>query len=138
MGVACPAMLRQMIVRPLPTDATTSESSSTAAPAARPPTTPAECTAFYGTYDMTLKLSSGKASCGPILGSRWTLSGNADCSNFSVYETGSTITFTGTIGTDGRFRATGSGATIEGAVKGPQISATDTNPDCTFTVTGSR
>nr|QIQ10817.1 hypothetical protein GLBDPPGF_00023 [uncultured bacterium] len=97
-----------------------------------------DCTALYGTYDMRLKLSAGKASCGPAFGSQWTLSGNANCSNFRVYETGSTITFIGTIGNDGRFKATGSGATIEGTVEGRQISAIDTNPDCTFTVTGSR
>ena len=123
----------------LPIGATTSQPSPTAATTVQSATqAEAECSAFYGTYDMTLKLSSGKASCGPIFGSRWTLSGSPDCSNFRVFETGSTITFIGTIETDGRFKATGSEATIEGTVKGRQISATDTNPDCTFTVTGSR
>ena len=123
----------------LPTAATTSQPSPTAATTAQLATpAEAECTAFYGTYAMTLKLLSGKASCGPVFGSRWTLSGREDCSNFRVYETGSTITFSGTIDANGRFKATGSEATIEGTVKGRQIDATDTNPDCTFTVTGSR
>jgi hypothetical protein len=98
----------------------------------------ANCTAFYGTYDMTLKQSSGAATCGATFGSRWTFSGNADCSNFTVLETGSNITFRGTINSDGKFKATGSGATIEGRATGSQVTGTDTNPTCTFAVSGHR
>jgi TIR domain-containing protein len=100
--------------------------------------TPADCTALYGTYDMTLTLSSGAASCDRSLGSRWTFSGNTDCSNFKVIEAGSNITFHGTISSSGKFKATGSGATIEGGVTGNQIIGTDTNSACAFTVAGKR
>ena len=99
---------------------------------------PANCTAFYGPYDVTLKQSSGPTSCGPTVGSRWTFSGNPDCSNFTVFETGSNITFRGTINPDGKFTATGSGATIEGRATGSEITGTDVNPTCAFAVSGHR
>lgn len=99
---------------------------------------PAACTAFYGTYEVALTLSSGAASCGTTFGSRWTLSGKADCSNFEVFEVGSNIRFRGTIRSDGTFKATGSGATIDGRVAGNQIAGSDTNPACTFKVSGHR
>jgi len=99
---------------------------------------PAQCAGLYGTYDVSLQRSSGDASCGPTFGSRWTLSGNADCTDFRVIEAGSNITFRGTISSNGKFKAAGSGAMIEGTVSGGQITGTDTNPTCSFTVSGQR
>ena len=53
-------------------------------------------------------------------------------------ETGSNITFRGTISSEGKFKATGSGATIERSAAGNKITGTDVNPTCTFTVSGHR
>jgi hypothetical protein len=100
-----------------------------------------DITRFYGTYaSVTYRAQvSGCAS----FSAAFSVSGNADGSNFQVAKTspGGLITFTGTIQGSGAFTAAGGGYSMTGQTTGSRISGTETQsggPLCAWTFDGVR